>query len=304
MKRAILKYSFPFIMLWNRRVLDFIREERQDTAFLVIRKRDNFHLEAAFERVALLFPHPKVRFGVIPVEGGAVSVSKAKILKMLGVDADSKLPAIYGLFFEARDPEYKALPGSKGGPPKKQQDDGQIASEASEVLDLLRKNALPKLKVVKCENMTERGIKSFLGSLNDLGGFAHCRQNQFINHKKNHKTLTFLNLDSLEKMLERAVHFERVILVYFSGKQDERSVLSQYSKIIHKVQPKSARRKKLKRRTRRPAASSKIQNKDSPGVKNADSSKVDSAKKADEQNKERQFYIFDKSRNDWPSASM
>jgi hypothetical protein len=314
MKNAILKYSFPFIMLWNRRVLDFVLEEKQDTAFLIIRKRDNFHLEAAFERVALLFPHPKVRFAVIPV-GNNLSPSKQKMLTLLGINPDSKLPAIYGLFFEnehsvSRTPN--TLPGTPSKPThltktKKDlhsknkalspnnQKQGEVPKEfdevSKEVLTILNKFSFPKIKVIKCENMTEKGIKSFLGSMNDLGSFAHCKQNQFISHKKNLRVVTFLNLDSLSSVLERSVHFERWVLVYHSQSFSEHSVLTHFSKLIKKF--KSTQTPSTKHRGRR-----RRKDKWGGSKKQENTNKKDSDSK--DKSTERQYYIFDKSRNEWP----
>lgn len=303
MRNMIRKFHFPFIMLWNKRVLDFILEERQDTAFLVIRKHKNFHLEAAFERVALMFRLPKVRFAVIPIEGRVVSPSKIKILRMLGISPESKFPAVYGLFFEknALYPRENLLHNNNGNPlklgldspqdktgselvgqkPKK----GQFRRIEADLLELINHNSFPRIKVVKCENMTEKGLKSFLGSLNNRGGFAHCRQNQFISHKHNHRVINFLNLDLLESLFERSVHFQRIVLIYFSAQVDEKLVVSEYSKAIRKLKSHSRPSRPSRRRHRGRRAGA--------GKKASTGLNFESA--------EKQFYLFDKSRNEWPA---
>ena len=289
MREIILKFHFPFIMLWSRRVLDFILEEKQDTVFLVIRKRENFHLEAAFERVALMYRFPKVKFGVIPIQGDRVSPSKKKILSILGITEHSKLPGVYGLFFQnsgelmsrkgiGNSTQPLEIRDNKGLTPVLK--DSGFKTISQEMLDLLNKNSFPKIKVVKCENMSESGLKSFLGSVNDSGGFAHCKQNQFISHKQNRSTITFLNLDSFDSLLERSVHFERIILIYFSSKFEEKTVVTLYSRVIRKmgIKRKSRRSRRRKRNTQNTPQNNKI------GFKNH----------------EKQFYLFDKSRNEWP----
>lgn len=292
MRGMIRKFHFPFIMLWDKRVLDFILEERQDTAFLVIRKHKNFHLEAAFERVALMFRLPKVRFAVIPIEGRNLSSSKRKILNILGITSDSKFPAVYGLFFEKHSlystekvlGNYQIELGQNLFE-RKEGKGAEFRRISRDLLELINRNSFPRIKVVKCENMTEKGLKSFLGSLNNRGGFAHCRQNQFISHRHNHRVINFLNLDLLESMFERSVHFQRIVLIYFSSQVDEKLVISKYSKAIRKLKSHSrasrpARRRHRKRRT-------------------------DAAKRATTEvnfeSSEKQFYLFDKSRNEWPA---
>jgi hypothetical protein len=251
-----------------------------------------------------MFRFPKVKFAIIPIEGEVVSPSKKMILDILGIKPDSKFPAVYGLFFEKGKilPNYQNVLGNDSinseianansqelpnvsENSKEIQKNGQFKKIPKELLDYINSNSIPKIKVIKCENMTENGLKSFLGSMNNLGSFAHCKQNQFISHKFNHKIINFLNLDSLESLLERSVHFERIILIYFSSKQSEKQVISLYSKLIRQLRNKN-KSSSVRKRHRRRRSKHNIHKKHDPTMKF--------------KNTEKQFYIFDKSRNEWP----
>ena len=195
MRNLVERYRFPLVMFWNKHILDFMLQERQDLALLVLRKGKNFHLEAAFQRIAQMFQNPKTKFAIIAIEGNQVTHSKKKMLDLLGVKPHSVIPTLFGVSFEDQS---------------------------------------SKIRVVKCDNVTERGIKGFLGSLNGIPNSEHCMQNQLLSRSRKHRTFIPLNLDSFNLVLNSRSHHSKVVLAYNSSQERNNSLLTTVSNIARR----------------------------------------------------------------------
>ena len=196
MGKFIRKHRFPQVMWWNKHVHDFILQEHLNIAVLVLNKGKNFHLEAAYERIARLFPNSIVKFGIVSINNNNVSASQKELLDLLGVKPSSELPVMFGINFV---------------------------------------NQSDQMQISRCENTSEEGIKNFLGSLNNIKSQSHCHRNQFlVSHRRSH-CVTAINYDSLERFFKIKIPLLKLVLIAKSSDSKQQSVISDFKSSCSRI---------------------------------------------------------------------
>lgn len=189
LKQKIVRYRFPFIMWWNKEVADFIFQEQQNISILIVRKRKNYQLEAAFERISRVYDEQNMRFAILEINGNKVTSSQKKLLSRIEISPKSNIPTIATLLFD---------------------------------------NSTQTMSVARCDNTTEKGIKSFFDVQFGFSDTSDCVQNQFLKRGWKYKYVTPVNYDLLNTLLHDTSSSPKTILFYRSHNKADSKLVKRF----------------------------------------------------------------------------
>jgi hypothetical protein len=188
MRNKISQYRFPFILWWNNEVSDFIRQEQKNVTILIVRKRKNYQLEATFERIARLYDDQEMKYAILEINGNKVTKTQRKLLTDLKITPKSNIPTVLSLYH-----------------------------------DISKK----KVRFIKCDNMSEEGIKGFLDGQFGFDRKSHCLQNQFLKRGWKYDFVKPINFDLIVNLTSEVTPLPKIIFLYRS-KNKEQSALTKY----------------------------------------------------------------------------
>jgi hypothetical protein len=181
MRMQISRYRFPFILWWNQEVSDFISQEQKNVSILIVRKRKNYQLEATFERIARLYDDQEMRYAILEIVGNKVNDIQKKLLNDLKITPKSNIPTIVTLYHD---------------------------------------KAKQTVRSIKCDNMSEEGIKGFLDAQFGFESSSHCMQNQFLKKGWKYDYVKPLNFDLMMSLTSQVIPIPKVVLFYRSKNKD------------------------------------------------------------------------------------
>lgn len=201
MRQQIAEYRFPFILWWNQEVSDFISQEQKNVTILIVRKRKNYQLEATFERIARMYDDQEMRYAILEIVGNKVNDVQKKLLNDLKITPKSNIPTLVTLYHDKSN---------------------------------------EKVRTIKCDNMSEEGIKGFLDAQFGFESKSHCLQNQFLKKGWKYDYVKPLNFDLMMSLTSQVIPIPKVILFYRSKDKDTAPFVKYFIKSARDLFQKNA----------------------------------------------------------------
>ena len=192
MRNQVTRYRFPFILWWNKEVSDFINQEQKNVTILIVRKRKNYQLEATFERLARLYDDQEMKYAILEINGNKVTPSQRKLLTDLKITPKSNIPTLLSLYHDKTE---------------------------------------KKVKSMKCDNMSESGIKGFLDAQFGFESSSHCLQNQFLKRGWKYDFVKPVNFDILMSLTSSVTPLPKIIFFYRSKNKKQSPLIKFFIKL-------------------------------------------------------------------------
>jgi hypothetical protein len=192
MRNKVSQYRFPFILWWNDEVSDFINQEQKNVTILIVRKRKNYQLEATFERIARLYDNQDMKYAILEINGNKVTKAQRKLLTDLKITPKSNIPTILSLYHDRTE---------------------------------------KKLRSIKCDNMSEDGIKGFLDGQFGFESKSHCLQNQFLKRGWKYDFVKPINFDLILGLTSEVTPLPKIIFLYRSKNKDQSALTKYFIKV-------------------------------------------------------------------------
>lgn len=192
MKLKVAQFRFPFILWWNQEVADFISQEQKNVTILIVRKRKNYQLEATFERIARMYDDQEMRYAILEINGNKVTNVQKKLLGDLKITPKSNIPTVVSLYHD---------------------------------------KAEKKVRSIKCDNMSEDGIKGFLDAQFGFESQSHCLQNQFLKKGWKYDYVKPVNFDLMMSLTSQITPLPKIIFFYRSKNKEIAPLVTHFIKI-------------------------------------------------------------------------
>ena len=183
-------------MWWSNEVADFVEQEQQDIFLLIVRKRKNYQLEATFERIARSYENKGFKFAILEINGNKVTASQRQLLDKLKIGPKSNIPTIVAM---------------------------------------VHNPATQTIKYLNCDNVTENGIQSFIGSLHGEDTTSHCIQNQFLKRGWSYTYVKPINYDWLVEISTQITPVNQIIFFYRSHDKFDRPLTKKYIQLTKEL---------------------------------------------------------------------
>lgn len=197
LRSKVARYRFPFILWWNEQVAQFIDQEQENVTILIVRKRKNYQLEATFERIARLYDDQNMRFAILEINGNKVTKSQRLLLKELNITPKSNIPTTVTLMHDKKE---------------------------------------KKVRSIRCDNMTEDGIKNFIGGQFGRTVDNHCLQNQFLKRGWKYSYVKPINFDWLLELTANRTPSSKVVFLYRSHNKADSPLIKRFINLSKAVQ--------------------------------------------------------------------
>ena len=192
MRHKVAQFRFPFILWWNQEVSDFITQEQQNVTILIVRKRKNYQLEATFERLARLYDDQEMKYAILEINGNKVTKAQRKLLTDLKITPQSNIPTVLSLYHDRHE---------------------------------------KKVRSIKCDNMSEQGIKGFLDAQFGFESETHCLQNQFLKRGWKYEFVKPINFDLILSLTSQVTPLPKIVFFYRSKNKEQSPLVKHFIKL-------------------------------------------------------------------------